>query len=330
MNVEKNATKFVIVAPESTATGGPELLHQLAYKLKNMGEDCVMFYYPENTKNPVHENYREYGVEFIRKIADTQDTVVIAPETMLYILQPLKHVTRIVWWLSVDNYFLSSRGLFGKIKRLVFRKTDFLIKWPKPNFTKQDDIHLVQSQYAFEFVRNNGARNIMALSDYLHKSFFHEKSSLSKRPIIAYNPKKGKRFTDKVIEYCGSYDFKPILNMTRAEVNELLDEAMVYIDFGNHPGKDRIPREAAIKNCCIITGRRGSAANEVDIKIPEKYKFYESKKSLKEIKLCINNCLTSYQVSKEDFFDYRETIKREEEEFSKDLLKLLVQVRTKN
>lgn len=323
MNFRKNAKKIVIIAPANTATGGPELLHQLASKLQMMGEDCVMYYYPHNAKNPVHENYQEYGIEFTRKIADTPDTVVITPETMLHILRPLNHVTRVIWWLSVDNYFLSSRGLSGKIKRLVFRKSDFLIKWPKPNFNKQCDIHLVQSQYALEFVSNFGAKNVLPLSDYLHKSFFYDKSNGLKKPIIAYNPTKGTRFTNKVIKYCSGYDFVPILNMTRAEVNKLLEEAMVYIDFGNHPGKDRIPREAAIKNCCVITGRRGSAANTFDIKIPEKYKFYETIKSLKAIKLCINECLISYEDCKRDFSDYREAIEREEEVFSKDLINLL-------
>jgi hypothetical protein len=42
----------------------------------------------------------------------------------------------------------------------------------------------------------------------------------------------------------------------------------VYIDFGNHPGRDRIPREAAAMGCVVITNRRGSAENDVDIPIP--------------------------------------------------------------
>lgn len=51
-------------------------------------------------------------------------------------------------------------------------------------------------------------------------------------------------------------NFKPIINMTRDEVIRELQRAKVYIDFGNHPGKDRIPREAAILGCCAIVGKR--------------------------------------------------------------------------
>jgi len=42
----------------------------------------------------------------------------------------------------------------------------------------------------------------------------------------------------------------------------------LYVDFGKHPGKDRMPREAAVHGCCIITGRRGAAGNPFDIPIP--------------------------------------------------------------
>ena len=29
----------------------------------------------------------------------------------------------------------------------------------------------------------------------------------------------------------------------------------LYIDFGGFPGKDRLPREAVMHDCCIITGK---------------------------------------------------------------------------
>ena len=32
----------------------------------------------------------------------------------------------------------------------------------------------------------------------------------------------------------------------------------VYIDFGHHPGQDRLPREAVQCGCVVITGTRGS------------------------------------------------------------------------
>lgn len=52
-----------------------------------------------------------------------------------------------------------------------------------------------------------------------------------------------------------------------------MDESMIYIDFGEHPGKDRIPREAAMRDLIVITGRDGAAVNDVDVSIPKKYKI---------------------------------------------------------
>ncbi|MCX7738527.1 MAG: hypothetical protein N2Z80_03840 [Hydrogenothermaceae bacterium] len=54
---------------------------------------------------------------------------------------------------------------------------------------------------------------------------------------------------------------------------DILKKAKVYIDFGNHTGKDRIPREAAMLECCVITGRRGIAKYREDVPIPENYKI---------------------------------------------------------
>ena len=38
----------------------------------------------------------------------------------------------------------------------------------------------------------------------------------------------------------------PLIGMTTEEMRSCMSKSKVYIDFGNHPGKDRIPREAAI------------------------------------------------------------------------------------
>ena len=52
-------------------------------------------------------------------------------------------------------------------------------------------------------------------------------------------------------------------------------ESKVYIDFGNHLGKDRIPREVA-SGCCIITGKTGADKYKEDVYIGEKFKFDEA------------------------------------------------------
>ena len=60
----------------------------------------------------------------------------------------------------------------------------------------------------------------------------------------------------------------PIQNMTPVEVASLLGRSKVYIDFGAHPGRDRIPREAALCGCVVITGTQGSVALTVNLPLP--------------------------------------------------------------
>ena len=107
--------------------------------------------------------------------------------------------------------------------------------------------------------------------------------------------------------------------MNTTEMKNTMLTSKVYIDFGNHPGKDRIPREAALCGCCVITGMRGSAANKVDVLIPNKYKIKDDDSNLKQIEKVIRECVSNYNNHMHDFDAYREKILGEEDEFLNDI-----------
>ena len=71
--------------------------------------------------------------------------------------------------------------------------------------------------------------------------------------------------------------------MTRNEIIRLLQRVKIYIDFGNHSGKDRIPRETAILKCCVMTGLRGSAKYKEDVNIPFDYKFEDKNENISKV-----------------------------------------------
>ena len=56
----------------------------------------------------------------------------------------------------------------------------------------------------------------------------------------------------------------PIENMPAEAVHETLLKSQIYIDFGHHPGKDRIPREAAMSGNVVFLHERGAAAFHLD------------------------------------------------------------------
>lgn len=140
---------------------------------------------------------------------------------------------------------------------------------------------------------------------------------------LIYKPK------EKILRSLFLQNFVPIENMKREEVIQLLQRAKIYIDFGSHPGKDRIPREAAVLECCVITGKRGSAKYRRDINIPEKYKFEEKDENIPYIISLIKECFANYEEKLEDFCEYRAQIYKEKEKFKEDLKGIFVKVKEK-
>jgi len=339
-------TKVYVVAPANTATGGPELLHQLVYRLrKDLDIEAYMYYIPSDHPNPVHPEYKLYNNPFVRNIEDSDRNILIVPEVIsgIKVLREYHKIRKVIWWLSVDNFYLSlvlssKKNLFtprliNKISGIIFRKrfidiTELAYKYiSNKNFfnipeIRQADFHLAQSYYAVKHLKEKGISEdrIFYLSDYLNENFLNIKTDLTKKEnTVAYNPKKGLSFTRKIIKHASEIRFVPIINMTRQEVIETLQKTKVYIDFGNHPGKDRLPREAAILGCCVITGKRGSAKYFKDLPIPEEYKFEDKEENIPLIVKKIKDCFKNFEMHYRNFENYRNIIKSEKEKFIKDL-----------
>lgn len=110
----------------------------------------------------------------------------------------------------------------------------------------------------------------------------------------------------------------PLAGYTPTEMAELMCQAKLYVDFGHHPGKDRIPREAAICGCCILTNRMGSAAYREDVGIPECYKIEETG-NISLVLDKIYDLVDYYEERKEEYSGYKAIITGEKEGFMKDL-----------
>jgi len=74
-----------------------------------------------------------------------------------------------------------------------------------------------------------------------------------------------------------------IRKMKRIEIIGNLKKAKLYIDFGFHTGKDRIPREAVMSGTSIITGYKGSAAFFEDVSIYRQYKLKKKHNNIQKI-----------------------------------------------
>jgi hypothetical protein len=341
-----NNTQIYIACPANLVTGGPELLHQLAYNLKkHFNVNAKLLYYdfnPAKYPNPVHSEYKQYNilyVQHIQQLKDKEHNLLIVPELAsgIELLCRFNKIRKAIWWLSIDNFYQSMisssnriffvRRVINKIFSTIFQRIIFDISKDLFDISKinQANFHLVQSYYALKHLKEKGIPRdkIIYLSDYLNDDFLKIEINLSQKDdIIAYNPIKGGYFTRKIIKYASTMKFLPIINMTRKEVIKTLKKAKVYIDFGNHPGKDRIPREAAILGCCVITGEKGSARYTEDVPIPQEYKFEDKEKNIPLIVKKIEGCFKNFGDRYKDFNYYREIIKQEPQNFIEDLKKI--------
>jgi len=177
-------------------------------------------------------------------------------------------------------------------------------------------IHFTQSAYARDFLLGAGIPSTM-LSDYLASEHFTQKASAAERDdVVIFNPMKGLRKTKELIQACPDITFVPIEGMSKSDVARALSRAKVYIDFGNHPGKDRMPREAAMAGCCVITGTRGAAGNDEDIPLPRQYKFDDNGAiDVERFKSTVKAIFSDFEAHSADFEPYRMQIRKEPEVF---------------
>jgi len=320
-NIGENSIVYVI-CPAYNKTGGTELAHQLVYELNQIGLSAYITYDGDEGLNPAFELY-VHTYKLIQDIQDERDNVLILPEIYTDLTKRFSEIQIGIWWMSVDNFLKNKQfskcaeilGMRHALKCLLRGRVKLSSPKVDVNF-----MHLYQSEYAKNFLLLNGVQDMHQLSDYINCVYFEEYMVVDRSDEVLYNPRKGKKFTQELIKASqGQLAWKPIQNMSTEEVRTLLRTSKVYVDFGNHPGKDRFPREAAISGCCVVTGRRGAANYYEDIAISDKYKFNDEKKEFTNIINRINECIQNYEQCSLDFDEYRRRIVKEYDIFVKDV-----------
>lgn len=265
------ARKVFIVTAGGVATGGPEVSHQLADALNRAGERAFMIYLPFGRRYDVPAPYRRYHAPLANIIAleDVEpNSIVVVPETAAPAVTLWPRSDVYFWWLSRDYFDVSANGRG--------RDPEAELEAIRPHVAK----HLCQSDYARQFLISRGIGGDR-LGDPLRLEY---REALTRPPdhgrrrnLVVYNPSKGMDRTQKIIDELHARrdapEIIPITRMLPDEVMELLNQAKLYIDFGDHPGKDRLPRESAACGSCVLVNRRGSAVNPVDVHLPDEFKI---------------------------------------------------------
>ncbi len=319
---------------EGVTSGGPELLHQLVYVLNALEVPAQIAYLSNDCPigivdaKPV-ELYRDYceEAESDLSVIDAPGNVIVVPEMAFELFEQIHHATKVAWWLSVDNYVMVLQKAYG----LTQEETDRDSNLDYFHFQEQPEvIHLAQSYYAIDFLENHlhiPKEQVGYLSDYINDLYLQvdaQSLGIERKNMVLFNPVKGKKRLKKLID--ATQDeilWIPLANLSREKMRLHMLLAKVYVDFGNHPGKDRIPREAAISGCCVITGKHGAAGYYEDIPIPDRYKVDDLEDvDVETVKKLILDIFENYDERIEDFAYYREMIRGEKEKFILDAMKI--------
>lgn len=296
------------VCPANIATGGVDGIHRLVDALNNIGADAKILYCDGDLKSPKPARYRYYNCPYIIDFPDAFDGLIIFPEIWgnRVIQRKFRKCLTAINWQGVDVYNwhtpISERGLFLQNK---------------------DTMHITMSEYGMQFLQGLGLSPIK-ISDCLEDIYFEPFDDVYERgDIVLYNPVSVKLtdFQRQVMYECqSSFDiqFLPITNYSAIEVRELFRQSKLYIDFGQFSGRERLPREAVMCGCCILTSKMGAANNWTDNSIPKYYKLDDKTDAINKILYVLKN----YSLCRPDFDTYRELLRADKQNYPNEVKEL--------
>lgn len=306
--------KILHLCPSDIATGGTEGIHNLVHTLNLVGADAKILYVG-NPYNPQPEAYKKYECEYVTEFPEDFNGCVIFPEVWANQVLDTKYekCKVAINWQGVDVYYWNNpkrlHGLF---------------------LNRADVIHIANSDYALDHLRGLGLDPIK-ISDCLNDDFFNSFEEEKRSNVVLYNPTPVKltQFQKVVMTRCQTeygIKFMPIEGYTRQELIDLFRHHKLYIDFGVFSGRERLPREAVMCGCCIVTSNEGTAAYYKDNSIPDMYKCTNEKQAIQ----LILDILKGYDMYKEDFKEYQKLLKQDKINYPKEVEALYNEIQRHN
>lgn len=348
--------KIYVLCPGNSITGGPDALHQMVYYLNNIGCDAsiVYFDFADSFNFSIPEPYKRYIKDFNVEydIIDSENNAVVVPEGYIKKSSKIKKSKIFIWWLSVgyeivNTSFLSKLFYFSVLPLRIIKHLSYYrnlknlknLVMPvlaKKSYSFIDEPkqieHLCASYFAFDYVKCKSQNVINLCIEPISRFFLdcyekykHNICDSERTDVILYNPKKtGCSFIKKIEMVAKDLKFEPLQGLSQQQLIDKYKSSKLYIDFGPFPGAERIPKEAVLFGCAIITGRRGASGFYGDVPIPDEYKFEDPKSQVDEIVSKIKYILDNYEKVYSDFDEYRETVLNLENNFIKSLKKIFI------
>lgn len=327
-------------------TGGPRSLHQLGNILKSKGKDVYIYYF--NNPNATNPIYEDCNCKVVNRVEDSCNNIVIIPETCFHLLDEFTKCKICIWWLSLYFYrkedanwqilqLLDLNGLphilypiaylSKRVRNLINRKELHDIYSYEKRYYQY--LHFYNCEYAREYIKSIGISDhqMHYLCGPLEKYFYKMDYNVilrKKRNLILINPSKSSRYLLYALKkgikrVCKDVEIVELKNLTPEQIKTLFVQAKLYIDLGLFPGPERMPREAVAAYCNIITSKNGAAKNDIDVPIPEQYKFKTNIIDVSKTVRLASDMIMDYENYLSDFDSYRMKVYKQIDGFENDI-----------
>lgn len=294
--------EIIHICPANFATGGTESIHQLVNALNKVDNVHAKILYVnwDRKDTPQPKEYFHYGCEYITEFPKDFKECVIFPEVYGNQAVEPQYKDCIVGmnWAGVDVYDWnvpeSQRGIY---------------------LQRKDMIHIARSKYAVDYLTKKGL-NPIEVACIVSDEFFEDYTEQPRWNTVLYNGTMFKLtpFQRAVMDTCTrryQIKFMPLAGYTRDRMLKLYRGSKLYIDFGEFSGRERIPREAVLCGCCVLTSKLGCAGYYEDVAIADEYKFADSE--LEQAVEKVVYILQHYKECRADFDSYRNSLKHDRE-----------------
>jgi hypothetical protein len=318
-----NYGSVFVLCPAGPASGGPDALHRLVHALNEAGARAAISYVPFDGQLEVPEIYRRYYRTPVAAPVDAPGNLVVLPEVMTGYARQIRHARTAIWWLSVAHFYgYAGQGdhVFRRLRLLHDARSLLGVPIPQLRWSEMRRVdHYSPSAHAADFLRRHGIAS-QPLRDPINDIFFTVRPAARRRDAVAYNPVKGMQFTAKIVAAMPEVEWIAVQGMSHEQVAEVFCTTKAFVDFGFFPGRERMPREAALCGCCLVTGRRGAAAVAEDLAIPDRYRInHRARDFANQARDAVLDIFANFEMRSRDFDSFRDEVRKGPSMFLRDI-----------
>ena len=316
-------------------SGGGEAMFQLGCDFLQRGYAVSLIDARKDTsvKPPAKFNkYFERGLRYcsVSDIADIPSNAVLVPDSGTEFLFRFKRAKKIIYWLSYEFYdgklmwnsaeswissFLNSFQM-NWMRLLHFSRN--ILRFGRLHFPLTDAVNLSGSCYTSEKLEKMKVSYVPLVHpigvDFLDAGMYDSKEG--RQNIVLYNPAKPSRLTKKLLER-NRFQYTPIQSLTVDQMIVLFRQSKLYIDFGNFPGPERLPKETVFNGVNVLVWAMHAAKTD-DVLIPERYKL-STRTTPQEAERMIGHMLDNYSEENKDFEAFREMVQNMQANYERQL-----------